>query len=97
MSLQVVGAYQARQNFGELLEKAFYQGENFLVKRGKKRMAYLIGQPTMIDIFELMGKDQALADTLAILTNPSVKKIIENGGQDIKANKTHSLKSLLEE
>lgn len=97
MSLQTIGAYQARQNFGQLLEQAFYQGKSFLVKRGKKKMAYLVGQPVFAALFKLMEKDKGLADTLAIITNPQVRKIIERGGKDIKAGRTYPLESLLED
>jgi len=97
MNLQTIGAYQARQNFGELLEKSFYQGKSFLVKRGNKKMAYLIGQPFFSAFFNLIEKDKGLADTLAIMTNPLAKEIIEKSRKEIKSGKTYPLKKLLED
>lgn len=92
---QVIGAYQARQNFGELLEMAYYQGKQFLVKRGNKPMAYLLGEPTVEALFELIDSDPALADTLAILSNPTAKRIIGKGKEDIKAGRVVPLEHLL--
>ena len=93
---QVIGAYKARQNFGELLEMAYYQGKRFLIKRGRKSMAYLLGQPTMKALFELIDSDPALADTLAILSNPSARKIIEKGEKEIRTGQTVPLARLLQ-
>lgn len=97
MSLQVIGAYQARQNFGQIIEQAFYQGKSFLVKRGRRKMAYLVGQPFFEAFFKLLERDKGLADTLAILTNPEVEEIIKKGNQDIAKGKTYPLSKLLED
>jgi len=97
MILEPIGAYQARQSFGELLEQAFYQGKSFLVKRGRKSMAYLVGQPVFTALFELIEKDKGLADTLAIMTNPQAREIIKKGEEEIKAGQTYPLGSLVED
>jgi len=97
MNPQTIGAYQARQNFGELLEQSFYQGKSFLVKRGNKKMAYLVGQPFLVALFDLLDKDKGLADTLAVMTNPLAKEIIEKGKKEIESSQTYPLKKLLED
>ncbi len=38
----IISAMQARQRFGELLDKGFYQGRSFLVERAGKVMVAII-------------------------------------------------------
>jgi PHD/YefM family antitoxin component YafN of YafNO toxin-antitoxin module len=95
----VVPVYQARRRLGELIEQAFYQGRPFILTRGKKPMAALIGTETFSRILELLERyDPGLADTLAIMTNPEIQAILEEGEQDIRAGRVLPFdESLLED
>ena len=95
----VVPVHQARRRLGELIEQAFYQDRPFILTRAKKPMATLIGTQMLARILELIEKyDRGLADTLAIMTNPEIQAILEDGEEDIRAGRTLPFdESLLEE
>ena len=85
----VVPVYQARRHLGELIEQAFYQGRPFILTRGKKPMAALIGTGVFSRALQLIEKyDPGLADTLAIMTNPEIQTILEEGEKDTSAGRT---------
>jgi len=94
--LTTVNSYQVRQNFGEFLERSFYRGNNFLIKRGKKPMAYLVGRPYLSAFFDLLKKDKGLADTMALMLNQKASEMIDKGLDDYKKGKTVSINKLLE-
>ena len=94
--LTTVSSYQVRQNFGEFLERSFYRGSNFLIKRGKKPMAYLVGRPYLAAFFEILQKDKSLADTMALMLNDEARVMIDKGIDDYKEGKTVSINKLLE-
>lgn len=80
--------HKARQQLGELINQAYYQGIPFFLTRGKKPMATLIGTKEFKHILKLIEKhDPGLADTLAIMTNPEVQKILEEGEENIRKGK----------
>lgn len=77
--------HEARQQLGELINQAFYQGTPFILTRGKKPMATIIGTKEFKEILKLIEKhDPGLADTLAIMANPEVQKILAEGEEEIK-------------
>ncbi|OGF99034.1 hypothetical protein A2153_01710 [Candidatus Gottesmanbacteria bacterium RBG_16_38_7b] len=81
----IIPVHLARRNLGELLNQAFYQGTPFMLTRGDKPMAALIGVKEFKRILELIDKyDPGLADTLAVLSNQEVQKILSQGEEDIK-------------
>ena len=85
----VVPVYQARRHLGELIEQAYYQGRPFILTRGKKPMAALIGTEVFSRVLQLVEKhDPGLADTLAIMTNPEIQAILEEGEKDIRVGRT---------
>lgn len=94
--LTTVSAYDVRQNFGEFLERSFYRGTNFLIKRNKKPMAYLVGRPYLVAFFDLLKKDKGLADTMALMLNKEASEMIDGGLGDYKKGKTVSINKLLE-
>ena len=47
MQHSTVQALDARQRLGELLELAYYKGEQFRIARKDKPMAWLVGEPFM--------------------------------------------------
>lgn len=80
-----IPVYQARQKLGEIIEEAYYLGKPFILKRGKKTMAAIIGANEFGRFLELVEKyDPGLADTLAIMSNPEVRTILEEGEKEIK-------------
>ena len=84
----LIPVHEARRNLGELLNKAFYQGIPFVLTRGDRPMAALIGVKEFKRILELIEKhDPGLADTLAIMSNPDVQAILNEGEEDVKAGK----------
>ncbi|MBI4990894.1 type II toxin-antitoxin system Phd/YefM family antitoxin [Candidatus Gottesmanbacteria bacterium] len=77
--------HQARQQLGELINQAYYKGTPFFLTRGKKPMATLIGTNEFKQILKVIEKhDPGLTDTLAIMTNPEVMKILEDGEEEIR-------------
>jgi prevent-host-death family protein len=51
-----LSALKIRGNLGEILERVFYKGEEYIIKRGKKPMAALVP----IEAFESFKKQKAL-------------------------------------
>lgn len=81
----IIPIHEARRNLGELLNQAFYQGVPFMFTRGNKPMAALIGINEFKQILELIEKhNPGLADTLAIMSNPEVQRILNQGDEDVK-------------
>jgi len=39
---RIIGAYEARRKFGQLLEETFYQKDHFVVERGGRPMAVIV-------------------------------------------------------
>ena len=95
----VVPMHQARRHLGELITQAHYLGRPFVLTRGNKPMAALIGTQVLSEMLDLVEKhDPGLADTFAILSNPAVQAILEQGEKDIKAGKVLPFdKSLLKD
>ena len=81
----VVSVNQARNHLGELIQQAHYLGRPFVLTRGNKPMAAIIGTEEFGRIVELIETyDPSLADTLAIMTNPEVEEILKAGDQAIQ-------------
>jgi PHD/YefM family antitoxin component YafN of YafNO toxin-antitoxin module len=76
---------QARDHLGELIQQAHYLGKPFVLTRGKKPMAAIIGTQEFGRILELVETyDPALADTLALMTNPEVDELLHQGDEAIQ-------------
>ena len=76
---------QARQHLGSLIEQAHYLGRPFVIKRGNKLMAALIGSHEFVRILDLIEHyDPGLADALAIQTNPDIQAILEEDEKHIQ-------------
>ncbi len=90
--------HEARQQLGELINQAYYQGTPFILTRGKKPMATIIGTKEFKVILKLIEKhDPGLADTLAIMTNPEVQKVFEEDEDNIRKSKLIPLDNILKE
>jgi hypothetical protein len=65
-----------------LLERVYYQSQQFQITRKDKPMARLIGEPFMQAIDELIESDPALADTLALMLNKEALETINQGREE---------------
>lgn len=94
-----IQAHKARQNFSELIEKAFYQNKLTRIKRNNKPIAWIVGEPfmqkisTMIDY--IIENDPELADTLAIQFDDEIRSIINASIEEAEAGKTIPLTDIL--
>jgi antitoxin (DNA-binding transcriptional repressor) of toxin-antitoxin stability system len=76
----IISVHEARSNLSELIQQAHYLGKPFVLTRGKKPMAAIIGTQEFGRILELIETyDPALADTLAIMTNPEIEELLKQG------------------
>lgn len=81
----IISVNQARDHLGELIQQAHYLGKPFVLTRGKKPMAAIIGTQEFGRILELIETyDPALADTLALMTNPEMEEILKQGDEAIR-------------
>jgi PHD/YefM family antitoxin component YafN of YafNO toxin-antitoxin module len=81
----VISVNHARDHLGELIQQAHYLGKPFVLTRGKKPMAAIIGTQMFGRILELIETyDPALADTLALLTNPEADELLRQGDEAIQ-------------
>jgi len=76
---------QVRCQFGELLERAYYQNQQFRVKRKHKPMARLVGEPYMRVIDALITTNPQLQETIEVMLDKELMSTIEYSEQDLKA------------
>jgi hypothetical protein len=92
----VVSVNQARDHLGQLIQEAHYLGKPFVLTRGKKPMAAIIGTLEFARILELIETyDPALADTLAIMMNPEVEELLKQGDAAIQKGEMASFDETL--
>lgn len=81
----LVSVNQARDHLGELIQQAHYLGKPFVLTRGKKPMAALIGTQEFGRILELIETyDPGLADTLALTANQELEDLLSEGERAIQ-------------
>lgn len=81
----IISVHDARNHLGELIQQAYYLGRPFVLMRGKKPMAAIIGTQEFGRILDLIETyDPALADTLALTTNPEVEDLLKQGDKAIQ-------------
>lgn len=91
-----ISAHEARKHLGELLNQAYYQGKPFVLTRGNKPMAALIGTQEFRLILAVLEKhDPALADTLAIMSNSEVQELLSAGETDVKTGNLLSVEDVM--
>jgi len=73
---------QLRQQLGEVLERVYYQFQQFRVLRKDKPMARLVNEDYMQAIDYLIGSDPALADTIALMLNDEAAPILKEGAKE---------------
>lgn len=99
MQPTTIQALDARQRLGELLELVYYQGKRFRIARKDKSMAWIVGEPFMVEISRIVDHiivhEPALADTLAITLDHHLQSAITQGTQEVKERKTVPVESIL--
>src|SRR3954454_6413673 len=79
---------EARKVLGELVNQAYYEGKPIQLVKGNKPMATVIGNREFAEILKVLEvHDPGLADTLAIMSNPEVEAILEEGEKNVAAGK----------
>lgn len=77
-----ISTMQLRQQLGEVLERVYYQFQQFRVLRKDKPMARLVNEEYMQAIDYLIESDPALADTIALMLNDEATDILKHGKQE---------------
>lgn len=81
----IISVNQAREHLGQLIQEAHYLGRPFVLTRGKKPMAALIGTQEFSRILALIETyDPALTDTWALMSNPEVEELLKQGDAAIQ-------------
>jgi hypothetical protein len=84
----IIQISEARKMLGELVNQAYYEGNPIQLVKGKKHMATVIGNREFAEILKVLEKyDPGLADTLAIMSNPEIEAILEEGEENVKQGK----------
>lgn len=77
-------AINARQNLGQLLEEAFYRGDEFVIERAGKPMAALIPIQEFRRLQSQKEKDFAIFDKIRAKTSIKNEDIEQNVAEAIK-------------
>ena len=85
--MTTVTAHQARRNFGELIELAFYKNAQIRIERNKRPMVRLVGEPLMAALDKLLHEDPALAETLEIMLDDEATNAINQSRIEWQAGK----------
>lgn len=86
--INIIPINEARQHLGEIVEEAHFLSKPFMITRGNRPMAALIGINELTIILGLIEKhDPGLADTLAIMSNPEIQDLLEEGEKNIQEGK----------
>src|SRR5688572_26159897 len=81
----IIPINQARAHLGEIVEEAHFLSKPFMITRGNRPMAALIGTNELTRVLELIEKyDPGLADTLAIMSNSEIQELLEEGEKNIQ-------------
>lgn len=76
---------EVRENIGDLFNQAYYGGRLFGVSKGKKPMGVIVGASQWKEIIGVIEKhDPGLADTLAIMADPELQKMLEEDEENIR-------------
>jgi hypothetical protein len=96
-----IPSLEARQKLGELLERVYYQNAQFRITRKEKPMAWLVSEPFMETVANLIDyvidREPAMADTLALMVNTDAQQIFEQGTQELREGKLVPLESILDD
>jgi len=86
MNAITIQAIEARQKFGELLERVYYQDKVYQITRKDKPMGYLVSDAFVERMDSIINyiieNEPALADTLAIMFDDKIRSVIEEGRKE---------------
>jgi|SRR5215212_7854832 len=89
---------EARKVLGELVNQAYYEGKPIQLVKGQKPMATVIGNREFAEILKVLeAHDPGLADALAIMSNPEIEALLEEGEENIKKGDLIPLEHWLDE
>lgn len=87
---------EVRKNLSELVNQAYYEGRIFGIVKGKRPMGTLVGAREWKKIIRVIEKhDPGLADTLAIMADPKLQKLLKRGEDDVRKGKVISWEEVL--
>jgi Lhr-like helicase len=78
---------QLRQQLGAVLERVYYQFQQFRIVRKDKPMARLVSEDFMQVIDQLIEEDPALADTIALKMNDEWQTAMTDSVEDFQAGR----------
>ena len=94
-----ISTHEARRDFARLVELVHYKNQAIQIRRNKRPMAWLVGQPFMRAMSRvlkyLVRHEPALADTLAITLNNEWLSAIEQGTAEVDTGKTIPIEQAL--
>jgi hypothetical protein len=91
----VIPLTDARNNLSELVNQTFYEGKLFSISKGKKPMSIIVGAREWKDIIRVIEEhDQGLADTLAIMADPELQVLLEEGQENIRTGNLISMEQV---
>ena len=99
--MTTVSTHQARENLAKLIELAFYKAEKIQVKRNNRPMAWIVGEPFMDAVGQvvdyLIENEPAIADTLAIMVDDKIRQTIEQGVKESRAGEYVPIETILDD
>jgi len=87
-----VSAMEARQRLGELLERAFYQNDEIVIKRGNKKMGVLISPRAYERYCEQRAKDfealERIWEGVAPISQEEADRIAQEMVDEVRAEES---------
>jgi hypothetical protein len=81
----VIPLTEVRENLGELVNRAYYGQGFFGVSKGKRFMGAFVSADIWKEMIRVIEEhNQGLADTLAIMADPELQRILEEGERDAR-------------
>jgi hypothetical protein len=96
--VNIIPLTEVRENLGELVNKAYYGQSFFGVSKGKRFMGAFVSADIWKEMIRVIEEhNQGLADTLAIMADPELQKLLEEGERDARSGDFVSLEQLKKE
>ncbi len=86
---------EVRARIGELLEKTYYQEQQFRILRKNKPMARLVSEHFMTTLERLLSADPALEETLSLMLDSEAMTTIEQSRAEFAQGKMIELSKVL--
>jgi prevent-host-death family protein len=82
--IKTTSAIKARQNFGQLLEEAYYRGDEFVIERAGKPMAVLIPIQEFERLQAQKEKDFAIFDEVRTRAKTKTEDVEKDVAEAVK-------------